>query len=990
VTLHLPAYRVTVYVASLVQTDSTVLTPTSAAHSDDFKVTTLPSLAGWKPYLMGVGGRHGEIDPLTKRWSMGQMTVRILDYTLTDNLTRWVTAFIGDATGANPLLNCKVYIEESLDGGTVWAAYFVGRIDDMVLASANEYELVVKDFSSDLNIPCFVGRPRSTVSYAILPQLLPVGLAADYGDVNGSDPLPATIEAPNTWMRGEARTLLLDPQRTFRPDNELSDGWVDYLTAPPQSPVAGDFYTSTVRPGLRLRFTGGSIADKECKVTGVRWRMLVYSRKIYEIGVEPLDATDQYYTSITTGTIANGTDITFRIYALDLPPVETTGPSVSGLLAARPTKAPVVTSNAPLILSGVNPATLVADLLDGKFGDLNLDGTAKRTFEYDSASIAALVSPSGARRALPSANFVVTEQQNILDVIERWVCVPYGLAYRLEPYANGGNPISRFVLCDMRLATATDYGVLPEITDDDLTTDPIEWNHKKTDAATVVRVTGYVDDVLDGLEMLEANHDNERAPPIVSSYPVVFLGDITADVGRPALGVKYLDIDAPGLRRPVKSYTTEDATTVEEWLAARAQTVRWHYLPMVGWGVMEVGITCRRTTNVQSLWPGEWVSVEVDMLPDPATKVRGGARLMCITGRQEDGVQIKFSLIDAGPVTSAGVPTVGALATGSVNGKHYIEVPITRNANSDPVVIEYAITGQGASRYVEPDSDSTLWHQSQTATANGTYTVGPFPSNATVFFRARSEPASRLRLPSEWAFPSGNNYYDTSAYTAPSSLGISPSTALSGTNTYTLSWTNGDATLPVALRIENTRLMTTFDGLPSTFHMVLPPGSTQLVINPWITTPAPAATTLGRVHVAHIDPFGGNISATLNFSVADSFTGPTLAAPTLAISGTSSTTGATGYNAAQRRPRATGVRLTVTGGLAGSEILIEQDTDVAFGSSDTARTVPGWAAAIGALNIEIDIPLDGQTWYFRARQSQPGYVTSAWSSSVNAVPRILR
>jgi hypothetical protein len=981
----------TVYVASLVQTDSTVLTPTSAAHSDNFKVTTLPALSGWKPYLMGVTGRRGSIDPLTKRWEMGQMTARVLDYTLTNNLTRWVTAFVGDGTGVNPLLNCKVYLEESLDGGTTWAAFFVGRVSEMHLASPNEYEFQVKDFSDDLDIPCFVGRPRSTVAYAILPQLLPVGIAGAYGDVPAAPRLTATIEAAAPFAKAASRRLVLTGQRARQDDNTLTDAWLDYLISTPSDPTGGEYYYSKVRPGLRARFTGGSITNKEATVVAIRWRQLIYLRQVEEVHLETVDAADEFYTSITTGTISNGTSVEFNIYALDLPPASAeAAPSVGGLLTSPSRRAPVVTSDAPLILSGVNPATLVADLLDGKFGELNPNGTAKRTFSYDASSITALSSPSGSRRALPAANFVITEQQTLIDVLERWICLPYHLCYRIEPYDNAGSPVARVVLCDMRLTTATDYGTLPEITDADLTTAPVEWAHKVTDAATVVRVTGYVDTVVHALGVREALATGQTAPPVVRSSPTTFYGDVVTDVGRAAFGTKYLDIDAPGLRVPVLQFTTADSTTPEEWLASRAQTIRWSYLPMVGWGVMELGLTCRRTTNVQSRWPGTWVKVDCDMVPDPATKVRGGPRLMCITSREEDGPVIKFTLIDAGPYTSADAPTVGALATGSFNAKHWVDVPITLNAAGDPVVIEYAITGQGVSRYSEPAASSTLWHQGPTALNTATYVVGPLPSGATVFIRARSEPKARLRLPSDWAFPSGNNYWDTTAVTAPSSLAISPSTSMTGANTYTLSWTNGDATLPVAVRVENSRLMTTFDGLPSTFDVVLPPGSTQLIINPWVQTAPPASTITGRCIVAHIDPYGGNNSAYLNWTSDDAFTGPTLAAPTLAIAGTSSATGSSGYGVFSRKPRVTGVRLTLTGGLAGSTIVVEGDTDSGFGSPEEVARKPGWAAAVGALTFEVIIPLTGATWYFRAKNTQPGHGDSTWSSSVNAVPRILR
>ena len=100
-----PQYRLTIYAPRATDlTELTVLTPAAgAAHSDPFKVTTHPNLAGWKPYLMPPPGlRRGRLDPLTKSVDVGALTFTLLDKRNTaggSNLSRWVTTFLPAKAG---------------------------------------------------------------------------------------------------------------------------------------------------------------------------------------------------------------------------------------------------------------------------------------------------------------------------------------------------------------------------------------------------------------------------------------------------------------------------------------------------------------------------------------------------------------------------------------------------------------------------------------------------------------------------------------------------------------------------------------------------------------------------------------------------------------------------------------------------------------------------------------------------------------------------
>src|SRR5205809_7667335 len=113
--MFLPAYRLTLYAPrSTDPAEATVLTPPGgAAHSDPFQVTTLPSLVGWKPYLDLPAGRTGRINVLDRSVDVGTMSFDLLDKSLVpgSNLTRWVSAFLGDASGDPQLGGLKCFAE---------------------------------------------------------------------------------------------------------------------------------------------------------------------------------------------------------------------------------------------------------------------------------------------------------------------------------------------------------------------------------------------------------------------------------------------------------------------------------------------------------------------------------------------------------------------------------------------------------------------------------------------------------------------------------------------------------------------------------------------------------------------------------------------------------------------------------------------------------------------------------------------------------------
>jgi hypothetical protein len=204
--LYSPVYRMTVYRYRSWPGDATetvALTPAAGApHSDSFKVATKTGMAGFQPYMDLPEGRRGRLDLLIRKLDQGQLTVRLLDTRTTaggSNLSRWVTAFTGNTSGAPQLLGLKVLIEESTDGGTGWANYFMGRISAVNLDNPLKVTLSIRDTSADLNYEVFVGRFHTSATGAGEPYVLPPGSSIAYGTLPAVTRLAGVFNSSSVW-----------------------------------------------------------------------------------------------------------------------------------------------------------------------------------------------------------------------------------------------------------------------------------------------------------------------------------------------------------------------------------------------------------------------------------------------------------------------------------------------------------------------------------------------------------------------------------------------------------------------------------------------------------------------------------------------------------------------------------------------------------------------------------------------------------------------
>lgn len=827
-----PVYRLTVYAPySTDPTETTVLTPIAGApHSDPFVLTSVQGIAGSKPYLGQPTGRRGELDPQNKKVTVGEITIPAFDVRVSaggSNATRWITAFIGDAGGAQQLLNLRAVLEESLDGGATWPAtpFFSGRIFGFDLArGAVQMTLTLREQSVGLNRRAFVGIPHSSIAYAAMGQLYPLGVPIDWQNVTATPPLDGVVSYQYTMGDGTTGGAVdvdasVDPHLTLitKYANDNDGDWRN-LRAIVTDVVAGTtgvfaFHSRFVQKLKTIKTTGGSH----------------YSRRSFG-GCDQLTPTSMALPAL-------GRAVKFSI-TRDAPPVD----------------------DCPLFISNVHPVQLWADILDGKFSAMDASGNPRPLAPRDS-SVGGPWDTLINDPSYPLANFLIGSDLANVDAatwIEKYICQVYQLTYRLD----GAGHV---VPIDLRRA-----GIAPAITITDADradgTAPA-WSVTRQGAVTGVEFKWYADFLYTAAEYADDTATYPDLPPaLVRSVEQVDV--VPVDLSTLLdVGENLLQVDGRGLRAAqaalavVSGQETQVqlADTQQRVIAAAAESMA----PYSG-GPATLPLACRRTANVAPVQPGTWVVVQVTTQPDPASNQRGGPRLMLCLARAERGPNIDFRFLDAGANSTAATPVLG---TGVVDGGDptQIDLGVTVNASGDPVTLSAAVTAAGTAG--RPADDSPLWNKAATVDATGTAIIGPFPGSRRVWLRGRSEPTgSSLKIPSAWVASGGSGYVDITALAAPSAVTIA--------NIYgseaDASWTLSDPTLQVEVFLA-------VGGVPGSWTVdqrvaLLDPGSIQIHLSGLVPS---TAYTVG---VRTRDLRGGT-SAMATASFSTSATSVTLAAP---------------------------------------------------------------------------------------------------------------
>lgn len=941
----LPAYRLTIYAhKSVDNTEATVLTPIAGgAHADQFKVSTIAS-AGFKVYLDLPEGRRGRIDPLSKKTDVGEITIGILDVRaggVTDNLTRWMTAFLGDVGDQHQLGGCKVVLEESTNGGSAWSNFFTGRVASIKLRGKLWYDLRIRDASENLKGDIFVGKPHPNIaSYAQLFSQMPVGMIKAYGHIPLTTPLQGATDNLDS-TQGFTHITVSAAMRARIDDTVTDDLWstADGFILGPGFPIGagtnpkrftgtgrvhvkrldtlaeGDFrlgaieYSPTALSGPGSGVTGLYIQPLRYPIGVATGTPLVNNGAGYSAGATSI-ATDGWTISIT-GILKQGDMISFASHAtryfvtadansngsgqatITISPALTasvpdnnaiTVQSSPGRMALPPNGTSVefsivrdtrLTENNPncLLINDVHPCTLWRDILDGEFGQLWNDddvasgarlpaganlGDPKRVIAYDNTAFTNLIADA----TFPIFRTPIDKAQPANEFIEQALCQPYGLGY----YLNGSGQL---VPVDLRFPASL-AGIVT-LTDADLIAGaPEQWDFDDTAAITSAAGTRYAENFV--LTQAFGNPGPSRPIPKPAvlgpneqSFPTLQYPSKGQPLSREFVfensrGQLFDDqpyeIDAIGLRAQ-----PQERTPVSIWGAGGTpdrgiwadQTLeglmRIPQRPF-GRGPATIKLKCRRTANVASTFPGTLHLLTISSLPDPASNLRGGTRLVRCLERAERGIGIDFTFLDMGTSGVATAPTLANPAQATGDTFQGSQDAITLNGSNQSAEVHYAVTATSVG--TKPADSAASWTSAKTIFQSMTVVVHNLPINSRIWWRARTFDLLGVQMPSAWVYPA-TQFVDLAAITAPSAMAVS---AIKDTTAH-LAWTNG-ASYPIAL------YLVTPIGDPLQLIMRLAEGTTS-----WDLTGL-TANTQYKVEVRHIRDGGETAGSNATFTTTNS------------------------------------------------------------------------------------------------------------------------
>lgn len=814
------AYRLTLYAGRSVDpTEATVLTPVAgSAHSDSFRITTMQGLSGYQPYMGIPQGRRCRLEPLSKNTDVGEISVPILDVKAgakTDNLTRWMTTFIGNASGRLRLAGLKAKVEESLDAGVTWSDYFTGRVSGLSLSNKLWYTLTLRDLGVDLDAPIFVGEPHAALTastgYVQAASLLPPALMRTFGNYPTGLPLRGTIARRHTRdVNGVTYAVAyvdLDTASRGRADNVIL---ANLLTAAemPGMLIVGTFNLPTL---LGAVFTDRIRAHIK--------RLDTNAEGDFQVG--PIAYVPYTVYTANDGNVAQGTvNRALQIMVRELPRNNSTEADPPGYLAL-PTDGTSVEIHlktndleaglATYFISDVHPVTLWEDVMKGRFGYLYKAGQLKpstaaigdvlRSYPYSTSVFANLSSD----KTYPDARFVVTKKTKIHEWVRSNILQPYQLGY----YIDGSG---QTVPVDLRRPSS-----LPTITITD--TDLVEgqqnlgWEYG-SEIVTKVVAHYYEDSPTPPSWGARVGTGPGQEPTYQQNLPVA--GQLVApsqhtveilDLAHFDVGQNDVTIDAQGFRSfPNETVTRASSTDTSEqsrglYLKSKLREFSANLQQPYRGGAAYISLVCRRTSNTNSVQPGTDVVLDIDALPDPRTNLRGGARVGRCVERSPEGVKVMLRFLDLGANVAANAPSLGvpALQTGST--RHGAQVDVTPNANGDAQEIHYAIATTGSTS--PPAEGSMAWAMAQVraSTSTGTVTVEGLPRVGRTWFRARSVPSGldRMEQASSWVAAGAPGYIDMPGITAPSALAAS--TANNKAKQVVLTWTNGSSELPIDVRL---------------------------------------------------------------------------------------------------------------------------------------------------------------------------------------------
>lgn len=729
------------------------------------KSTSASPFTNYRPYLGYPRGRTGRVNVLERTTDVGSMSFDVNDTALVPgvNANRWASAFLGTSIGDPQLGGVKCFVEESLDNGATWAAYFTGHVKSFALNGRRGYTLTVRDMMYELTkLPLFHQPPHSSVTYVAKPLLMPLGMSASYGVLTATPDLTATISSPVTLggstVEGVAM-VKLDVASIRRPDNFVTKNLLQTVAPDIRKHVGGLLNLTVAYPNFKgtarahLTWNGGAnqgdfrvgllaLGAYGASFAGIGSALQQLSlghSSVHTFCIAPLeDTADLGYSALP----ANGTAVSFRIFA-DYK----------------------MQDGAALLLDTSSPLTILADVLNGKFSPLwrspealppgKAYGDVHRTFTHT-------VAPSG-KNSLPPIRLVIDKPvDNALEWAQKQLLKPYGLAL----IVNGSGSFS---VVDLALPVA--LGGLPTITDTDVVLgETPHWEFDRDQA--IYKAEGVLWEDF-ALRIDEIKNSKDKYPEFTKllldsvDHPQIVLG-----IGSPNFGDKTWKMGGDGFRT-MEGDGTFGNRARPEYMADKIKEQIDAIRRPFSHGAMTIELTCRRTATVAALLQGQAVKVNVSTIPNPETNKRGGTRVCRIVEITRDVLQTKIRFLDLGVDTTTGTPTLGTLTLGS-DPRHTATISVT--LNSHPAQVQFSLTTGGSA----PAEDDAAWQAFDIIRSSQTITLKALTPGKRVWVRARSLPLPAhgflVGPPSAWVV---SNSVDLTAYETPTGLTVTDITSTS-------------------------------------------------------------------------------------------------------------------------------------------------------------------------------------------------------------------
>ena len=844
------AYRVTVYAIASGSAETTPMTPISGSHSDAFKIATMNGVSGFQPYLNPPTGNFGETTLPSCKVTVGSIIFTVLDKRLTEggsNYVRWASSFLADADKRLRLMGRKVLIEESIDGGATWSLYFVGRISAVDTIGALQYQFTVNDSVNDLTRTIFTDKFYPSLEYCNPVVLHPYGFSSSVfnfpavipirGTVTSVDPLSGYLNISVDDVFNQGSTVPVgSPAGVYGSgSNQLSNQFLSEVPTNAQHFIPS-FYSIVGNLGLPTSYTTDTWTTGNKVVLGTsptstlgsmwlnNWSKDTYSKDgnsyLSSIVCVAGNSGSADYVPLTSFTL--GEKVYFYILGI----------------------------TARYYLGPTSPLQVVKDILDGHYFDTAGSHGELIKIPYDSSLDALIGDTTG---QIPQALFYIDKSMTIVDFLEKHVCQPYSIAYGTVPAMNGSSPESQLRFFKTVLPLTIPSANISDV-NDVVADNQVQWTAGVP--LSKINFTMYEDQYNPVSSQGSSNSNNALiTTPIVWAF-------MNSDVYLPQA---TLDVDGLGVREGQDLAYTADSFTSSFAYGNPAKQAgylnrRW------GFGSPTITVTCRRTSPIVASQIGDWMLVDMSKMPNQATNLRGGVRLMQVTQKAPQGATIRMKFVDGALNSSSVAPTVGSLQLLSGSLIPVVQLPVS---SSIPALISYEVLvcpiGEGT-----PNATDTRWTPADSQRVTSTTLMNYLSAQlgVRVYGRARSEGylSGDLVLPSSWV--QASNYIDTAYLNPPSGLALDKIT----THSVRGSWLTGSNTALVEVMMSSPNYPTG----SFTRKALLPAGTGQYIATGLELDAFPSHS----YGVRHRDTFG-NISPMISASFVAKDPPPVLNPPTL-------------------------------------------------------------------------------------------------------------